>query len=144
MVEQVDQAAEYLRVRDHYRGLTDGELLALARNPSELTDAAQQKVSLACPACGRTFHVSKPFGFLLFDRIPNLIAGQTPSVDVCDERLKAFFAEHGAEEQMEDDARERVRDANLSSIRASGIRAVEVNVVYAVAVKPRMPLRKTN
>ena len=45
MVEQVDQAAEYLRVRDHYRGLTDGELLALARQPSELTDVAQQALA---------------------------------------------------------------------------------------------------
>jgi hypothetical protein len=44
-MEQVDQAAEYLRVRDHYRRLTDGELLALARNPSELTDAAQQALA---------------------------------------------------------------------------------------------------
>ena len=45
MVEQVDRAAEYLRVRDHYRGLADGELLALARQPFELTDVAQQALA---------------------------------------------------------------------------------------------------
>jgi len=50
----------------------------------------------------------------------------------------------GTLEQMDHAARERVRDANLSFIRTSRIRAVEVNVIYAVAVKPRMPLRKTN
>jgi len=32
-------------------------------------------------------------------------------------------------------ARERVRTANLNFIRESGIRAVEANVVYAVATK---------
>jgi len=45
MVEQVDRAAEYLRICDHYRSLTDGELLVLARQPSELTDVAQQALA---------------------------------------------------------------------------------------------------
>jgi len=36
---------------------------------------------------------------------------------------------------MDADARERVRAANLSYIRASGIRSVEANVVYAIAAK---------
>jgi hypothetical protein len=45
MVEKVDQAGEYLRVRDHYRSLADGELLVLARQPSELTDVAQQALA---------------------------------------------------------------------------------------------------
>jgi len=50
----------------------------------------------------------------------------------------------GTLEQMDDAARKRVREANLSYIRASGIRAVEANVIYATAVKPRLPFRKTN
>jgi ubiquinone/menaquinone biosynthesis C-methylase UbiE len=50
----------------------------------------------------------------------------------------------GTLEQMDDAAREHVREANLSYIRTSGISAVETNVVYAVALKPRMPFRKTN
>jgi hypothetical protein len=41
----------------------------------------------------------------------------------------------GTLEQMDADARERVRAANLSYIRASRIRAVEANVVYATATK---------
>jgi hypothetical protein len=45
MVEQVDRASEYLRVREHYRGLTDGELLALAGQSLELTDVAQQALA---------------------------------------------------------------------------------------------------
>jgi DNA-directed RNA polymerase subunit M/transcription elongation factor TFIIS len=44
-MQQVDQAAEYLRVREHYRSLTDGELLVLARQASELTDVAQQALA---------------------------------------------------------------------------------------------------
>jgi len=41
----------------------------------------------------------------------------------------------GTLEQMDADARERVRAANLSYIRASGIGSVEANVVYAIATK---------
>jgi hypothetical protein len=41
----------------------------------------------------------------------------------------------GTLEQMDGDARERVRVANLSYIRSSGIRSVEANVVYAIATK---------
>ncbi len=42
----------------------------------------------------------------------------------------------GTVEQLDAAQRERVRKANLGYIRASGIRAVEANVVYAVAGKP--------
>jgi hypothetical protein len=38
-------------------------------------------------------------------------------------------------EQLAPDAAERVRHDNLEFVRASGVRAVEVNVVYAVARK---------
>jgi ubiquinone/menaquinone biosynthesis C-methylase UbiE len=41
----------------------------------------------------------------------------------------------GTFEQLNADAREHVRTANLNYIRESGIRSVEVNVVYAVATK---------
>jgi ubiquinone/menaquinone biosynthesis C-methylase UbiE len=41
----------------------------------------------------------------------------------------------GTLEQMDAAARERVRAANLSYIRASGIHSVEANVVYAIATK---------
>jgi len=40
-----DRAGEYLRVRDHYRRLTNGELLSLFRQQSELTDVAQQALT---------------------------------------------------------------------------------------------------
>ena len=42
----------------------------------------------------------------------------------------------GTLEQMDADARERVRLANLSYMRTSGIRSVEANVIYALATKP--------
>ncbi len=41
----------------------------------------------------------------------------------------------GTLEQMDADARERVRLANLNYIRTTGIRSVEANVIYAVATK---------
>jgi ubiquinone/menaquinone biosynthesis C-methylase UbiE len=47
-------------------------------------------------------------------------------------------------EQMDDEERERIREANLTYVRTSGIDAVEANVVYATAVKPRLPFRKTH
>jgi len=37
-----DAAAEWLRLTAHYRRMSDGELLSLARNPAALTEAAQQ------------------------------------------------------------------------------------------------------
>jgi ubiquinone/menaquinone biosynthesis C-methylase UbiE len=43
----------------------------------------------------------------------------------------------GTLEQLAPGAREQVRAANLRYIRDAGIRSVEVNVVYAVATKPR-------
>jgi hypothetical protein len=41
----------------------------------------------------------------------------------------------GTIEQLDREARERVRQANLSHVRNSQMRAVETNVVYAVARK---------
>ena len=41
----------------------------------------------------------------------------------------------GTLEQLDGEARERVRAANLDYVRRSGIRSVEVNVVYAIASK---------
>ena len=41
----------------------------------------------------------------------------------------------GTIEQLDAPARERVRMANLSYIRRSGVRSVEANVVYALATK---------
>jgi hypothetical protein len=41
----------------------------------------------------------------------------------------------GTLDQLDSAARERVRAANLDYVRSSGIRSVEANVVYAVAVK---------
>lgn len=38
-------AAEFLRISEHYRSLSDGELLVLARQPSELTATAQQALA---------------------------------------------------------------------------------------------------
>lgn len=38
----IDSAGEFLRLTEHYRELTDEELLKLARQPSALTDDAQQ------------------------------------------------------------------------------------------------------
>jgi hypothetical protein len=43
----------------------------------------------------------------------------------------------GTLEQLDATARERVRAANLSYIRNSGVRSVEANVVYAIAAKKR-------
>jgi DNA-directed RNA polymerase subunit M/transcription elongation factor TFIIS len=37
-----DAASEWLRLTAHYRGMSDGELLSLARDSSKLTEAAQQ------------------------------------------------------------------------------------------------------
>ena len=41
-----DAAAEWLRLTAHYRRMSDGELLQLARNPDALTESAQQSVEL--------------------------------------------------------------------------------------------------
>src|SRR5580765_6982407 len=37
-----DAASEWLRLTAHYRRMSDGELLSLARDPAALTEAAQQ------------------------------------------------------------------------------------------------------
>jgi DNA-directed RNA polymerase subunit M/transcription elongation factor TFIIS len=41
----LDPANEYLRLSERYRDITDGELIALARRSSELTDVAQQALA---------------------------------------------------------------------------------------------------
>jgi hypothetical protein len=41
----LDPAAERLRLSEHYRQMTDGELISLARQTSELTDGAQQALA---------------------------------------------------------------------------------------------------
>ena len=41
----------------------------------------------------------------------------------------------GTLEQLDAEARDRVRGVNLDYVRRSGIRAVEANVVYAIATK---------
>jgi DNA-directed RNA polymerase subunit M/transcription elongation factor TFIIS len=45
MMETLDPAGEWLRLSEHYRLLSDDELLSLARQPSELTDIAQQALA---------------------------------------------------------------------------------------------------
>ncbi len=41
----MDLASEWLRLSAHYRRMSDGELLQIARDPSVLTDAAQQTLA---------------------------------------------------------------------------------------------------
>ena len=41
----VDLASEWLRLSAHYRGMSEGELLQIARDPSALTEAAQQTLA---------------------------------------------------------------------------------------------------
>src|SRR5713101_7986407 len=38
----IHAAGEWLRLSEHYRGMTDGELIAIARDRSQLTEIAQQ------------------------------------------------------------------------------------------------------
>jgi len=44
-MEKLDPAGEFLRMSEHYRHITDGELVALARKPSELTPIAQEALA---------------------------------------------------------------------------------------------------
>jgi DNA-directed RNA polymerase subunit M/transcription elongation factor TFIIS len=44
-MELIDHAGEWRRLAEHYRQMTDGELVALARQPSALTDVAQQALA---------------------------------------------------------------------------------------------------
>ena len=44
-MEALDPAAEWLRLSERYRQMSDNELLALARHNSELTDVAQQTLA---------------------------------------------------------------------------------------------------
>jgi DNA-directed RNA polymerase subunit M/transcription elongation factor TFIIS len=45
IMEALDPAAEWLRLSEHYRRMSDHELLALARHNSELTEAGQQTLA---------------------------------------------------------------------------------------------------
>jgi len=44
-MQTLDPAGEWLRLSEHYRQLTDDELVDLARETSELTDVAQQALA---------------------------------------------------------------------------------------------------
>ena len=44
-MEALDPAAEWLRLSEHYRQMSDNELLALARRNSDLTEVAQQTLA---------------------------------------------------------------------------------------------------
>ena len=44
-MDALDPGGEWLRIAEHYRRLTDGELLALGRQQSELTDFAQEALT---------------------------------------------------------------------------------------------------
>jgi DNA-directed RNA polymerase subunit M/transcription elongation factor TFIIS len=44
-MQTLDPAGEWLRLSEHYRQLTDDELVGLARKTSELTDVAQQALA---------------------------------------------------------------------------------------------------
>lgn len=48
----VDLASEWLRLSAHYRGMSEGELLQIARDPSALTEAAQQTLAAELSARG--------------------------------------------------------------------------------------------
>jgi DNA-directed RNA polymerase subunit M/transcription elongation factor TFIIS len=45
IMDTVDAAGEWRRLAEHYRQMSDGELLVLARQHSELTDVAQQALA---------------------------------------------------------------------------------------------------
>ena len=53
-----DAAAEWLRLTAHYRRMSDGELLSLARHPDALTEAAQQVLNAEFSA--RRLELSPP------------------------------------------------------------------------------------
>jgi DNA-directed RNA polymerase subunit M/transcription elongation factor TFIIS len=53
-------AAEFLRISEHYRQMSDGELLDLAQDPSELTDVAQQALASEISHRGLTIPSAKP------------------------------------------------------------------------------------
>ena len=45
IMEGLDPAAEWLRLSERYRQMSDNELLAIARHNSDLTDVAQQALA---------------------------------------------------------------------------------------------------
>jgi hypothetical protein len=54
-----DAASEWLRLTEHYRRMTHEELLQLARDTSELTEAAQQALAAEMSVRGLTLPVEK-------------------------------------------------------------------------------------
>src|ERR1700756_1053306 len=54
-----DAASEWLRLTEHYRRVTHAELLQLARDTSELTEAAQQALAAEMSVRGLTLPVEK-------------------------------------------------------------------------------------
>src|SRR5215469_7839570 len=46
----VDQAGEWLRLTEHYRRMTDGELTAVAEHRNQLTEIAQQVLAIEISA----------------------------------------------------------------------------------------------
>jgi DNA-directed RNA polymerase subunit M/transcription elongation factor TFIIS len=46
----IDHAGEWLRLSEHYRQMTDGELMAIARDREQLTEIAQQMLAMELSA----------------------------------------------------------------------------------------------
>ena len=46
----IDHAGEWLRLSEHYRQMSDGELLKIARDPAQLTEIAQQMLAIEISA----------------------------------------------------------------------------------------------
>jgi DNA-directed RNA polymerase subunit M/transcription elongation factor TFIIS len=59
-MDTFDPAAEWLRISERYRQMSDGELLALARQSSELTDVAQQALAGEIARRGLKVEAAKP------------------------------------------------------------------------------------
>ncbi len=59
-MHESDRAGEYLRLRDQYRELSDGELLNLGRDPFELTEIAQQALASEISRRGLKMETHKP------------------------------------------------------------------------------------
>jgi DNA-directed RNA polymerase subunit M/transcription elongation factor TFIIS len=59
-METFDPAAEWLRISERYRQMSDGELLALAQQSSELTEVAQQALAGEIARRGLKVEAAKP------------------------------------------------------------------------------------
>jgi len=58
-MESIHDAGEWLRLSEHYRQMTDGELLAIARNRDKLTESAQQVLAMELAARKLTLEPEK-------------------------------------------------------------------------------------